>query len=454
MIFKRKAYQDLINWKNESNGTTCLLIEGARRVGKSTLARELGKNEYRSYIEINLAKPRQGTIMALKSGGDKLDDVFNQLSVIYGKPLYERDTLFIFDEVQKYPFVREMMKDFVADGRYDFIETGSLISIKQNVEGILIPSEEVSYKLNPMDFEEFCWAIGNEVTISFLRGAYHEKKPLGNLLKTINESLRLYMLVGGMPQAILAYNKRHLYADSERAKSAILALYRKDIAKYAGSYVAEARALFDFVPTFLSHHDKKTKFKATKVGDRFDSQFANALFWLSESGVCNHCYAVDEPSEMMDLALSENKLKTYLLDTGLLITLASPKGGARSNPLFKSFVLGKTEVNKGMLMENFLAQSLVAFGYDLRFLEVQLKEGEKAKKYEVDFLLPQGKKVLLIEVKSGKEKKHVSLEKVYYHFKGKCGERIIFSMGDYRVEDGVTYLPLAMLFPFLEESVS
>lgn len=261
MIIKRKIYQDLAMWKNSSNDSKAILIKGARRVGKSFLTEEFAKNEYKSYILIDFSSPKNGTLRIFNKYGNKysLDEFFNQLSVLYSTPLYNRQSVIIFDEIQRFPQARELIKHLVADGRYDYIETSSLISIKKNTKDILIPSEEEEISMYPLDFEEFLDAIGDNVTYEFLRNAFENKKPLGNLLKVINEKLRLYMIIGGMPQVVVKYKETKSYDDVEKVKRSIIKLYRDDIVKYAEDYVAETTAIFKAIPSQLSHHDKKNK---------------------------------------------------------------------------------------------------------------------------------------------------------------------------------------------------
>ena len=268
MDIKRKAYDSLIQWKNSSERSKAIMIKGARRVGKSYLAEQFAKREYRSYILIDFASPLKGTIDIFNRYGNResLNEFFNQLSVLYGKPLYERSSVIIFDEIQKYPRARELVKYLVADGRYDYIETGSLISIKKNVKDIVIPSEEEEMLLHPLDFEEFLNALSDYTTVPFLRDAYDGERVLKGLLRPVMEKLRVYMLVGGMPQAVSEYVSSGNIDKVERIKRGIIKLYREDIAKYAEGYVAEATAVFNAIPSQLSHHDKKIKFAALKDG--------------------------------------------------------------------------------------------------------------------------------------------------------------------------------------------
>lgn len=358
-----KGYQKLLEWKKSSDSSKAVLVTGARRVGKSFLVEDFAKNEYKTYILIDFASVDKSVIDVFEKFGNKMkiDDFFNQISVMFSTKLYDHKSVIIFDEVQKYPKAREFIKYLVQDNRYDFIETGSLIGIKQNVKDIVIPSEEEQMNLYPLDFEEFLLASGDDVTFSFLKDCFENKKPLGNLLRNVNEKLRTYMIIGGMPQSVVAYQKSRKYDDAEKAKQKILTLYREDIAKYAGNYTAEARAIFDAIPAMLSHHDKKIKFSSLGLEDRFSVAFSNAVFWLKESMIANLSYLVEEPALFDGFALDSSKVKCYMGDTGLLLSLAAGKNYL-TNDLYKSFVLGKLSVNKGMMTENLVAQMLRANG--------------------------------------------------------------------------------------------
>ena len=379
---QRKAYLSLLEWKNSTSNSKAILINGARRVGKSYLAEEFAKKEYKSYILIDFSSVDRAVYTLFENFGNKMkiDEFFNQLSVMFSVKLFKHESVIIFDEVQKYPKAREFIKQLVLDNRYDYIETGSLIGLKKNVENILIPSEEEQMNLYPLDFEEFLWAMNDNVTVPFLHDCFNNKKPLENLLKTVNEKLRMYMIIGGMPQAVIAYLKEKKYDDAEKAKQKILTLYREDIAKYAGNYTAEARAVFDAIPSMLSHHDKKIKFSALGTGDRFSPAFANAIFWLRESMVVNLSYCIEEPSLFDGFSTDSNKVKCYMGDTGLLLSLAAGKDYI-TNELYKSFVLGKLSVNKGMMTENIVAQMLTALNRPLKFYEKIITEKEKKHKY-------------------------------------------------------------------------
>ncbi len=444
MILQRKIYQRLLEWKNSSSAGKAMLIKGARRVGKSFMAEEFAKQEYKSYILIDFSSPMEGTLQIFKKYGNKytLDEFFNQLSVLYATPLYHRESVLIFDEIQMYPKARELIKHLVADGRYDYIETGSLISIKKNTKDILIPSEEEEISMHPLDFEEFLTALDDQVTYPMLKKYFEEKKPLGNLLGSINNRLRLYMIVGGMPQAVLQYIETKNYDDVEKAKRQIIRLYRDDIAKYADNYVAEATAIFNGIPSLLSHHDKKIKYSSLGEGDRF-SCYRDAINLINDSMVGSLCYGLDEPTLFDGFSLQNSKIKCYMADTGLLLTLAAGDNYLNSD-IYKSFAFGKLSINKGMMTENLIAQTFSMNGKPLRFYEKIVNKDEKKRKYEVDFLIMKNGKTTPIEVKSGNAKEHSSLDYFHSVFRDKTNKPIILTKGDLKDTKEYLYLPLAM----------
>ena len=446
MEIKRKAYQQLLSWKNSQSASKAILIKGAHRVGKSYLAELFSEREYKSHILIDFSSPIPGTIETFRKYGNRsqLDELFNQLSVLYSTPLYPHHSVIVFDEVQKYPKARELIKHLVADGRYDYIETGSLISIKKNVRDILIPSEEAEINLYPLDFEEFLNACDDFTSVPFLLQHYQNSEPLGNLLSTINEKLRTYMIIGGMPQAVAAYIATRNINDVERVKRDIIRLYREDIGKYAEGYVAEASAIFDAIPSQLSHHDKKVKYASLGAGKRY-SNYSDALHWIEESMVGSLSYGVDSPEHFQDFKIQPDAVKCYMSDTGLLLTLSAGKNYL-SSELYKSFTLGKLAVNKGMMTENLIAQILLSRGFPLRFFETRITDRNtgKTSKYEVDFLIQKNGETTPIEVKSGYAGAHSSLDYFREKYKSSVAHPVVLTKGDLRTSDGCLYLPLAM----------
>ena len=451
MDIQRKAYEKLLQWKHSSDTSKAILIKGARRVGKSYLAEAFAKNEYQTYILIDFASPLKGTKAIFEKYGNRqnLTEFFNQLSVLYSVPLIERKSVFIFDEIQKYPKARELIKYLVADGRYDYIETGSLISIHKNVKDIVIPSEEEELLLHPFDFEEFLSAMNDTVTIPFLREAYRANRPLGNMLKPMMDKLRTYMLVGGMPQAVVEYATFGNIDRVERVKRGIIKLYREDIAKYAEGYVAEAKAIFDAIPSQLAHHDKKIKYSSLGEGDRF-SCYKDAIHWIDDSMVGTLCAGTDQPDLFGEFTVQPSKLKCYMGDTGLLLTMAAGTNYLKSE-LYKSFMKGSLSVNQGMMTENLVAQVIASRDIPLRFYEKTVTTDDTSKKYEVDFLIVSDGKVLPLEVKSGQAAKHPSLDYYCHTYKKLVGKGIVLTKGDLHVTEDYRFIPLPMAWFLLEK---
>lgn len=440
---KRKIYDRLIEWKNRSKGTTALLIDGARRVGKSYIAEEFATREYRSYLLIDFSYPRPGVLDCFKREAYDLSLFFSKLSAIYGKKLYPRESLIVFDEVQLFPPARQLIKQLVKDGRYDYLETGSLISLHKNVKDILIPSEEEHIEMFPMDFEEFLWALGDTGTVPFLRSCFDERKPLGQAIhrKTLNE-FRKYMLVGGMPQSVEAFAQTQDFAAADQMKKRILALYREDIGKYAGRDEERVHALFDHIPGQLSKKEKKYKLADISEQARTRS-YEDAFLWLDKSMIINHCLNATDPT--VGLAMSEDftTQKCYMGDTGLLVTQAFHDNEYADNTLYRDILLDKLNVNEGMLMENVVAQTLRCKGHRLYFYS-RVDTHDRRNHMEIDFLISNHRKIQPIEVKSSTYRKHSSLDKFIKKFGNRLGERFILHPKDVMVRDGVTHLPLYM----------
>ena len=322
MELKRKLYDRLVEWKNTSQGRTALMVDGARRVGKSYLAEAFAKREYRSYLLIDFNRPRPGAVQAIVDESNDLDFMFAKLSALYDVRLYQRESLVIFDEVQLCPRARALIKYLVADGRYDYLETGSLISLKANVQDIVIPSEEEHVEMFPLDFEEFLWAIGNETAYGFMRTALETMKPLGQALNGKFMNLfRQYMLVGGMPAAVLAYVAEKNFAAADKVKRAILTLYRNDIAKYAKGYEVRVRQVFDEIPGQLSKKEKKYQLSSISKAARM-REYEDAFVWLNDAMITNPCFNSTDPNVGLSLNLDVTTHKLYMGDTGLLVTHA------------------------------------------------------------------------------------------------------------------------------------
>lgn len=439
IFFERKISAKLLEWKKRSDGRTCLLIEGARRIGKTTVADEFGRIYYKSHIIVNFSTDG-GVLKVFEDSQNSLGDLFDGLSVYYSTPLYKRDSLIVFDEIQCYPKAREQLKALVQDHSFDYIETGSLISLKQNIASIVIPSEEESIQMGPMDFEEFLWATGDRTTIPFLRDHLLSLKPLNSLLTVINRKVRTYMVVGGMPQSVVQYVSSKSYLSSEGEKNQILSLYRNDIAKFVGGYAARAMAVFDSVPAMLSHHDKKIVFSSFgDIGNR-SSQFQDTLFWLSESRMMHLVYRLESFDPLAGFSLDYDKVKCYMSDTGLLLTLAVGASDHLSNSLFKSIALGKLGANEGMMAENLACQMLSMNHEKVFFFEKLLPNKTK---YEVDFVCSDGEKFNLYEIKSGRSNAAASLSYASSIYKKKINKCYILGSFDVKVTDGIIFLPLA-----------
>ena len=420
-----------------------MLIDGARRVGKSYIAEEFAKNEYRSYIMIDFAKAPKAVTNMFENDSHNLDLFYQELSAYYRINLYPRESLIIFDEVQRYARARELVKYFVADGRYDFLETGSLISLKKNVEDIVIPSEEEHIKMYPMDFEEFLWAMGDENTIPYLRTCFEERRPVGQAVhRRVMNDYRQYMMVGGMPQAVENYIAAKDFASVDRIKYRILTVYREDIHKFVGKDAARVTSLFDELPSQLAKKEKIYKLAAIKKGARF-SDYEDAFLWLDEAMVVNNCRNATDPSVGLRMSEEHTTRKTYMGDTGLLISHAFKDKTYTDNELYRSILLDKIHVNEGMLTENLIAQQLRAAGHHLFFYS-RSDTTNRENHMEIDFLIRQQGKICPVEVKSGTNKKHSSLDKFRSKFKGRIGNSYLLYPKDIVEHDGICYLPLYM----------
>jgi predicted AAA+ superfamily ATPase len=443
-VLERKAYERLLNWKNTEQGASALLIEGARRVGKSMLAEEFGKREYRSHLIIDFSKAAPDVKRLFEERREDLNSFFTLLSAYYGKTFYERNTLIIFDEVQLFPTARETVKHLVADGRYDYIETGSLISIKRNVENILIPSEEERFELNPFDFDEFLWALGERALADLLRETAESLKPLPDALhRKAMELLRIYLLVGGMPQALNSYLEHHDLMRVDAVKRRILELYRNDMEKYAGKETARVAAIFDNIPAQLSTHEKRFKLSSLEKGAR-GRTYEDAFFWLEDARITSTCFNATDPHVGLGLYRDRPSFKCYLADTGLLSSLVFSDRRLQSDQLYKDILFGKLEINGGMLMENLVAQMLKASGHSLYFYSRYSKE-KADERMEIDFLITKEQpkaKVCPLEVKSTKRYATSSLNKFKKKFKSRIGTDYVLHTANLKIQGDRQYLPL------------
>ena len=444
---KRKIYDSMQKWKEE-NGRTALLIDGARRVGKSYIAQEFAKKEYKSYILIDFNRaPAEITELFVHYLND-LNMLFLYLSNFYGVKLYERESLIIFDEVQLFPKARAAIKYLVEDGRYDYIETGSLMTIKKNVADIVIPSEERHMKMYPLDFEEFLWALDNDTLMDFIRLCFEGKKPMGQVLhRKAMDYFRQYLIVGGMPQAVKTYRDSHDFDQVDRVKRDILELYRADIIKHAEGYQMKVAQIFDDIPAQLQKHDTKFKFSSLKKEARF-REYEDALFWLSDAMITNICYNSTAPNIGLKLNMDRMTLKCYMADTGLLISHAFDENGLVSEEIYKKLLFDKLEINKGMIMENIVAQMLTASGHKLYFYS-NPSRNDASLRMEIDFLTAKSKisnrhNISPIEVKSSKNYTLTSLRKFKEKYKEQLHIPYVLHPNDLKEEDGILFLPLYM----------
>lgn len=442
-MFKRKIYEELIKWKRISNGSTALLIDGARRVGKSYIAEEFAKNEYKSYILVDFGNVPNDVLHLFAQESSDLDLFFAKLSAFYGIKLFKRDSLIVFDEVQQFPRARQLIKYLVADGRYDYLETGSLIRLKKNVQDIIIPSEEEHIEMFPMDFEEFLWAMGDTVTVPLIKACFESKKPLGQALhRKIMNDFRQYVLVGGMPQSVAAYLNGKDFEASDMAKRRILKLYHDDVSKFAEGYEDKVFALFDGIPAQLSKKEKKYKLSSLGKKARFRS-YEDSFVWLNESMIVNTCINATDPNVGLALSADHSTQKCYMADTGLLVTQTFMDKAFTENGLYRAILFDKLSINEGMIMENVVAQMLRTNGHKLYFYSRSDATNRK-NDMEIDFLITEGKKICPIEVKSNNYVSHSSLDKFRDKFSSKIGNSYILYSKDVIVKDGIIHLPIYM----------
>ena len=445
---KRKIYEDILKWKKESNGKTALLIEGARRVGKSYIAEKFAKENYKSYILIDFSKAPNEIKELFENYLDNLDYLFTYLSEYYGKKLYKRESIFIFDEIQLCPRARGAIKHLVADGRYDYIETGSLISIKKNVKDILIPSEEEKIRMYPFDFEEFLWAMDNNTIMDFIRECYKRRKALGQALhRKAMDYFKEYMIVGGMPQAVEMYADTRDFEKVDKIKRNILNLYREDIRKYAEDLNLKVEQIFDTIPSQLQKHEKKFNISSLDENARYRN-YEGAFYWLNDACLVNIAYNTTEPNIGLGQRIDSNALKCYMADTGLLLSMTFNEKSIVNEQIYKKILFDKLSFNEGMLMENIVAQMLVSSGRKIYFFS-RNDRNDAADTMEIDFLISKDlvtskHNIIPIEVKSGDRYTFTSLNKLNNKYKEYLAQGIILHTKDLKEEEGVLYLPLYM----------
>lgn len=438
IIFKRKIYEKMLAWKKDSAGETALLIEGARRVGKSTIVKQFAENEYRTHIIIDFANSDASVFDLFKDISD-IDIFFTKLKLATGKSLYERESVIVFDEVQKCPLARQAIKYLVADGRYDYIETGSLISIHKNVENIVIPSEEESLALNPMDYEEFRWALGDYDTIRTLKDVFIKRQPLGDALnRKLMRDYRLYMLVGGMPQAVSKYLKTNDLSKVDKVKRSILKLYEQDFHKLDQS--DKLKTIFKAIPSEL--HKNSSRFQKSKIlGDVKNSTITALIDMLEDSKTVNVAFRTDDPNVGMELTSDKSTFKLYLADTGLFVTYAFWDKSYTENIIYQKLLNDKLEANLGYVFENAVAQALASSGNRLYYYSWATENNHV---YEVDFLLSRGFKLAPIEVKSSGYDTHRSLDEFCRKFSGRINERYVIYSKDLRSDKETLMIPIYM----------
>lgn len=448
-MFKRKIYDKLLQWKKESSREKALLIEGARRIGKSTISEEFGKNEYKSYILIDFNDASKVVKDAFDKYLNDLDTFFLILSTEYNTTLYKHESLIIFDEIQQFPKARQSIKKLVKDGRYDYIETGSLISIRENVKDITIPSEERKIRMYPMDFEEFCWALNETKMTEYIRKCFEEKKPLEEALHHKAMMLfKQFMLVGGMPKVLEKYldnDRNFLLADVE--KRDILSLYRSDINKIDRKYKSKVLSIFDQIPGFLSKHEKRVRLSSIQEKSTYP-MYEETFFWLSDSMIVNECFNTTDPNIGLSINEERTAIKCYMGDTGLLVSHAFDETELKEENIYKQILLDKLSINEGMIFENAIAQCLVANEHRL-FFYTKYSEEKKRNEMEIDFLISNDsktkQKIYPIEVKSSKKYTATSIIEFNKKFSSRIGQAYIIHPKNLSYTDGILCIPSYMV---------
>ena len=442
-IFRRKIYDKMLEWKTNRSQKYSLLIKGARRVGKSTIAKEFAKKEFKSYILIDFAHASKAIIELFEDMYD-LDMFFLKLQQFSKTRLYENESVIIFDEIQLCPKARQAIKYLVADGRYRYIETGSLLSLRRNTQDILIPSEEYKISMYPMDYEEFLWAIGDNVTADTIRLLLETKKPAGNSMhRELMRIFRLYMLIGGMPQAIETYLEKKNLCSVDETKRAIVDLYEEDFTKIDGTGLAGD--IYDSIPASLTGNNSRYVYSSAKKGTRSEQIYRLIPDMLSSYTV-NIAYHSNNPGVGMALEKDMERFKLFTSDIGLFITLSYKDKDFTENLIYDKLLSDKLDANLGYVYKNAVAQILVAKGNNLFYYTEKSETSNHL--HEIDFLLSSGTKICPIEVKSGNYKTFKSFDDFCNKFSSRIGEKYIVHTKDYKSENGVTFIPVYML-PFL-----
>ena len=442
-VFARKIYREILEWKENRSDKYALLVKGARRVGKSTIVEEFAKKEFKSYIMIDFAHASKD-IKDLFEDTYDLDFFFLQLQQLSGTKLYEKESVIIFDEVQLLPKARQAIKYLVADGRYKYIETGSLLSIKKNTKDILIPSEEHKISMYPMDFEEFLWAIGDEVSIETIKILLEKKRPAGNAIhRNLMRIFRLYMLIGGMPQAVETYLEKNNLQEVDEIKREIVDLYEEDFTKIDASGLAGD--IYDAIPANLSSNASRYILSNAREGTRSE-RVRDLLPDILSSYTVNIAYHANNPAVGMALEKDVGRYKLFTSDVGLFVTLAFRDKNYVENIIYNKLLSDKLEANLGYVYENAVAQMLIAKGNNLFYYTMGNNSSNHL--YEIDFLISAGNKICPIEVKSGNYRCHKSLDQFCEKFGSRIGNKYLVHTKDYKWENGINYIPVYML-PFL-----
>ena len=445
--FERLFYRRLLDWKNRLADKYALLVEGARRVGKTHLVTRFVKREYETFVYIDFSQKGKDTKESRRAFEEEstAEDIVERLALIQGVRLIPGRTCFVFDEVQRYPTAREAIKMLVAHGKYHYIETGSLLGIKENVKDIVIPSEEHSMRLYPLDFGEFLAALGEDALADRIQVAFDRKEALPDYLHDKAMRLfRIYMVVGGMPQSVEAYLSEgdHKLEAAETAKREILELYEKDIGRYAKGYASKVRAILRTIPGALNSREKRFHLSDLSGNARM-RRYENAFLWLADAMVANIAYNSTDPDVGLEMSLESSLFKCYSLDTGLLLTQAMAGTNDIDGRLLRGVLYDNLGINEGMFFENAVAQALKSGGAELLFHSVKdAKNPERT--MEVDFLFRNGIKICPVEVKSSRCREHVSLDRFIRKYDKRLGIRYVVTAEGYFQEKGIEYLPIYM----------
>lgn len=439
-IFKRKIYNKMVDWKREKDGTTALLIKGARRVGKSTIAEEFAKNEYESYIIVDFADANSEVWDAIDNISDR-DTFFMQLQFIYGVTLKERKSVIIFDEIQKCPAARQAIKYLVKDHRYDYIETGSLLSIRKNTKDIVIPSEETRLTMYPMDYEEFRWALGDTTTVPLMHQMFQQKKSLGDpVVRKLMKDFRLYMLIGGMPQAVETYLSSNNLSAVDSKKREILELYFDDFEKIDPT--GKISSLFKSIPSQLTGNASRYKVKSVLGRSEDADKMAEMIREMEDSLTVNVSHHANNPNVGLALHADYDVYKMYLADTGLFITLAFWDKDATDNVVYQKLLIDKLPSDLGYVYENVVAQTFTAKGDKLFYYTWPTPDGKH--NYEIDFILSRGSKICPVEVKSSGYKTHASLDAFMLKFSDRISHNYLVYTKDLRKDGEILLVPTFM----------